>query len=73
MFTFWGEGRSKMRSGHTQGGKGGGGGGGGQRQSLSKFVCLFNFKFSNFIENIFSFYSHDRKVICKVNYNLKVP
>ena len=35
-------------------GRGGGGGGGGQRQSLSKFVCLFNFKFSNFIENSFA-------------------
>ena len=41
MFTFWGEGRSKMRSGHTQGGKGGGGGGGGKGK-----VCQNLFAYS---------------------------
>ena len=41
MFTFWVEGRSKMRSGHTQGGKGGGGGGGGKGK-----VCQNLFAYS---------------------------
>ena len=43
MFTFWGEGRSKMRSGHTQGGKGGGGGGGVAKAKFVKICLLIQF------------------------------
>ena len=42
MFTFWGQGRSKMRSGHTQGGKGGGGRGGGGKGKVCQNLFAYS-------------------------------